>query len=188
MSMGSGGDTSIPETEDEKVSAEIGLERQEYYQNTFVPMENDYITEVQGRNDQSEHVQLSGDVSTEFKSNFSDVASANHNALSAEGIDPSSGMAKGVHQRTAIDQGASGSDATNRAQVELQDSYVGGLQQVVAMGEGQSTEAQQGLQDIANTSAQVATEKANLNRYESNGNKSLAAFGTGVVAESVGGG
>ncbi len=188
MSMGGGGDTDIPETEEQKVSAEIALDRYNYYERTFVPMENDYIKDVQSRNDESEHVRLAGDVSTEFKSNFDNTAQANHKALSAEGIDPSSGMAQSVHQKTATDQAVVGSDATNRAQVELQDSYVGGLQNVVAMGEGQATEAQQGLQDIANTSAQVAADKAQLNRYESNGNKSLVAFGAGAAAESVGGG
>lgn len=187
MSMG-GGDSSIEETEEQKVSAEIGRDSYKYYQRTFVPVENQYIDDVRGRNDTSEHNRLAGDVSTEFKSKFNKVNEGNHRALSAEGVDPSSGMAEGVHLSTATDQAVTQTDALNRSQVELQDSYVGGLQNVVAMGEGQATQTQQGLQDIANTSGQIAADKAQQNRYEANDNKGLAAFGAGVAAESFSGG
>ncbi|MBO9492215.1 hypothetical protein J7384_17775 [Endozoicomonas sp. G2_1] len=180
-----GSDTPDRETEDDKVAAEIANERYQYYQDRLVPVQNEYIADVRSLNDDSQYERVAGDTNAEFTQAFSSINDENHRALSSQGIDPNSGQAINVHSSTAAQQGQNQADAINRGQVDNQNSYVGGLQNIVALGEGQATSAQQGLQDIAANSAEVAANAAANNSYNRQQNNELASTGFGFAAETL---
>lgn len=185
MSSMGGGGGGVEETEQQRADARVARSRYDYFEETFKPFENDYIAGVQKRNSEQSHVNLENEVRAGFDSEFSAINKANDSALAEGGFDPNSGKSMGVAIDTANQHGSSSADAVNRAQVELQDSYVGGLQNVTAIGEGQAATAQKGFGDIASDSARVASNKARNSLYSNNENQTLAGVAVGAGTQML---
>lgn len=90
--------------------------------------------------------------------------------LAASGVDPSSGKFTATLSSLATDQALAQGDTVNRAQVNEQDKYVVGKQDVVAVGAGQKAEGLAGMEDTARLSLQNATNDAyaDFNRRSAN--------------------
>ena len=170
MGGGGGGDAEIKETEDQKAAAQIAAEQWKIYQSQYVPAEKQYIQQALSRNDASQYAKVAGQAANANTLAYSPVAQAVAGQFAAKGIDPTSGRYQTGMHRAYLDMAKSGADTVNRAQVSNQDTYIQGLQNVTALGQGQATNAVAGFNDIAAQSGSYASQNAqnSYQRYSDN--------------------
>lgn len=183
--MGGKSSGEIKETYDQKVAADVAAKQWALYQDMYVPVENQYISNVQGQNAEAKYSAVSGAANASVASAVSDAQRQNIAALVASGADPSSGR---FLSKTA-DLGAKGAaltgDTKSRAQYSQQSSYLQGMGNVVALGQGQATSATAGFNDIAQNSAEYASSKAQSDLNSSAGNQYLAGTVAGFGAQQA---
>lgn len=155
-----GGDSKIEETEQQKALAEVSMKEWQYYLDKYRPFENAYMSDVERMNTTQQYNQVAGLAAVPVESEFSGAVADTARAMTASGINPNSGAFKG--QMDSLDRRKSmvKADSMSQAQLGQQNRYVGGIQNIVRMGQGQSTEAVQGFGDMANMSGQKAQNDA----------------------------
>ena len=157
---GGGGDTSIDDTQDQKELARIALERWQRYQETYVPAENRFISEVTNYSTPQRMEQVGGMGNVAVQQSYTSGFENQTRGMLESGVNPSSGQfASAVGDYANAFQMAS-SDNVNRSQQGVQDAQVAGLQSAVAMGQGASASAMEGLTAAAGYSAQAAETRA----------------------------
>lgn len=179
-----GGDTSIDDTEDQKALANVALNKYNRYQTTFKPIEDDYIGKVTTSNnaDNRQRAQNIGAVNTE--SEFADKLKQEVQPAIGAGVDVGSGAAVNAINANELQKGEARANNTSMSQQAVQDSEIQGYQQVVGMGNGQATEAINGMSAIASESAAKAQQDAQ-NDFQKDASQSQAiggAIGYGVGA------
>jgi hypothetical protein len=155
-----GGDNSIDDTEDQKALAEVAAQRWERYQTTFVPAENAYIQEAVNYDKQSRMDQVTGQAASSSMQASSAQANQNSDALSAAGIDPSSGAWGEAISQGSANAAKAQSTVVNQTGQALQDRKVAGMKNVVAIGNGQASDTIAGMGDIATSSAKAAMDRS----------------------------
>ncbi|MBF4365946.1 hypothetical protein, partial [Vibrio anguillarum] len=119
-----------------------------------------------------------------YQSEYGKAREATAEYLTASGSDPSSGKFKATLSSLATDQTLAEGDTVNRAQVNEQDKYVVGKQDVVALGAGQKAEGLAGMEETARLSLKKAAEDAatSFNRRSGNAQAvgTLAGIGTSM--------
>jgi len=143
MSGGGGGD-EIEETAEEKELAQLASERWAEYRDTFRPLENQYMGEVDELGEQGAMAQVTGQAATNVQQ-----------GTEMRGINPNTGM---PNQGAAFGQARA--QATSNAGLGLQEQHKRGLQSVIQIGQGQSAKSLQGLSDVAGQAAQEAQQDA----------------------------
>lgn len=181
--MGSkGGSSEVKETSQEKAAAEVANKQWNLYQSELKPFENMFDEKVQGLNDDEKYAGIAGDTNLQYQQQFGKARQDAAQALSSQGVDPSSGKFKGVMDQLTQDQVAGQIDTTNRGQISQQDKFVGGLQDVTALGAGQKAEALAGFQSIANASGQKARQDAQTALANQQATQGLIGAGLGAAA------
>jgi hypothetical protein len=176
--MGGGGE--VEETEYEKAQAEVALKRMADYQNDFKPYEDKFMEEVSGLNSAAKY-ERAGELATNpLAKAFADQAVNIQEGMNATGVNPNSGKAKSVRSAITSAQAGSEVDVGSRANNTQQDNYVTGLQNVTAMGQGQTGDAMNGLSDIAQMGQNNAINEAQDNI--SNQNNIRSGLGAAVGA------
>lgn len=158
--MGKGGSNEVKETENEKAAAQVASQQWDLYQNELQPYENLFMDKVDALNNEQKYTDIANDTNLGYQAEFGKARQDTATQLAASGVDPSSGKFQGTLDNITSDQVAGQIDTTNRAQSTQADKYVGGLQDVVAMGAGQKADALSGFNSIANTSMQKAQSDA----------------------------
>lgn len=158
--MGGGGDNSIDETEAEKAQAEIALKRWGDYDSIFKPFENEYMEEVEGMNSEAQMNRASDLALNPLAKTFAQEGANIQRNFNASGVNPNSGKAKTSKSMIADAQASAEVDSTSRTTSTQQDNYVAGMQNIVAMGQGQATSAIMGMGDVASTAQTYATDSA----------------------------
>jgi hypothetical protein len=158
--MGKGGSNEVKETENEKAAAQVASQQWDLYQNELRPYENLFMDKVDALNNEQKYADIANDTNLGYQAEFGKARQDTATQLAARGVDPSSGKFQGTLDNITSDQVAGQIDTTNRAQSTQADKYVGGLQDVVAMGAGQKADALSGFNSIANTSMQKAQSDA----------------------------
>lgn len=119
-----------------------------------------------------------------YQSEYGKAREAATENLVASGVDPSSGTFKATLSRLSTDQTVAQGDTVNRAQVNEQDKYVVGKQDIVALGAGQKAEGLAGMEETARLSLKKATSDAAtaFNRPSANAQAvgTLAGIGTSM--------
>ena len=98
------------------------------------------------------------------------------------GLNPNSGRSVGAQADLAASVGAAGGDTMARAQFEQKGQKIAGLSSVAAIGQGQSSQAQAGLNTVANQAAQDAQAAAFTSFNRKSANLQLAGAAMGAVA------
>jgi hypothetical protein len=101
------------------------------------------------------------------------------------GLNPNSGRSIGAQGDLAASVGAAGGDTMARAQFEQKGQKIAGLSSVAAIGQGQSSQAQAGLNTVANQAAQDAQAAAFSSFNRKSANLQLAGAAMGAVAGGV---
>lgn len=181
-----GGSTEVKETSQELAAAEIAGKNWALYKEDLRPMENLFMDKVDNMNNESKYDDAAGTVNLGYQQEFGKARQQAATELAAGGVDPSSGKFQGTLQTLQSDQVAGQIDTTNRAQTSQQDKYVAGLQDVVAMGAGQKSDALSGYSNIANQSLSKATSDAQKSLSDRQAVGQLVGAVGGVAARSDG--
>ena len=174
--MGGGGSTKIKDSASQKALASIAAQRFNLYQQYYVPLENQYMSDVFAMKSPSAFKDVEGFVSAVQQPEFQAGRRQMQQRAFAMGADPTSGQyqaaASAMNQAQAAGMGRGTAEALS-GQV---DRYYQGMQNIVAMGQGQAGGAMAGLGDVAALAQQRSRSIAqqNLGRYTSG----LGALGT----------
>lgn len=180
--MGGGGDNKIEETEQQKALAEVSMKEWNNYLEKYRPFENAYMADVERMNTAQQYDQVAGLAAVPVESEFSNAVVDTSRAMIGGGINPNSGLFKGELDKLDRRKAEVKADSMNQAQLGQQNRYVGGIQNIVRMGQGQATEAIQGFGDVASMSGQKAYNDARNALSNRNDN---AQIGGQVVGAGV---
>lgn len=180
-----GGDPSIDDTEDQKEVARIAGERWDSYIETFVPAENEYINEMLNYDNPQRMEQMSGVAAAGTESAYTEAIMDETKRIKAGGVNPNSGAFNEAIDSYATDSAEARTNNTTRTQQAIQDQKVTGMKNVVAMGNGQATEAISGMNQIAADSADEAIDRATKDFSERQNNFEAAGRLTGTVAHAI---
>lgn len=147
MSFGKG--PKVVEGEDARALAEVAVKRYNRYQQVFVPLENQYISEVFQAREQPAYEMAGAVASAPYAREFAGANRQLEGGLFGRGIDPSSGAfqntSAALRRAAAVSQGM----GVAGAKVANTDRFYSGLRSIIAMGQGQASDAMKGLGDIA---------------------------------------
>lgn len=180
-----GGSGQIKETEDQKALAKIAADRFKRYQEIYKPVENQYMQEVQKFNEPVRQTQASNKAVADTQSVFGKAIADEVNQRTAQsGANINSGAVQSAINTGATKEAIASADNVNRSQQATQDAYVGGLQSIVGMGNGQASEAIQGMGDIAAASNQKAMNAAVSSHNDRSATRSAIGAGIGAATET----
>lgn len=180
MSGGGGGSGRVKETPEERVLAQIALERWNDYQTRFLPLENRLFGEV--RSTEGEYAQASGFANAASAQAFDRNEPMIRKALFGSGARAGSGQFMDALSEQAANEVLSEGMNQVDTQQGVADQEVRGLQNVAALGRGQAGTAQalqSGAASQAGRQAQVDAQislQNGLNRQQGLG--TVAGIGT----------
>jgi hypothetical protein len=167
---GGGGDAEVKDTPEQRYAAQVAAEKWNYAQQALAPLENKYMEDVDKIDSAENSAYLRGVTNQASQQNLSKGLSQVDGQLAQGGINPNSGRFVATQGDFTEQQAAQGGETMGRAAFQQEAEKIKGLQNVVAIGSGQSTSAQNGLNDIASASAADARadETSNYNRRSAN--------------------
>ena len=186
--MSLGGGDGVEETPYEQETARIAQIKFDYLRPQLNEAEDMYIERVQEMNTAGEFEQVGGDVQTAVNAEFGKAGGTLTSSMARGGVDPSSGKFGSTLKNFADDHGTASSDAVNRSQSAQQDRAMTSLGNVVAMGEGQSAQAIDGMFEVASNSAGYARQKASESLQRNENKNATLGFVAGAGYEMGGGG
>ncbi|WP_213132691.1 hypothetical protein [Citrobacter sp. FP75] len=160
MIMGGGGSVEVKETETQKAQAEVAESMWELYQQELAPYEDVFIQDVNKMNNPLAYQKAAGDTNMSYSSQFSDARDNAANSLTSAGVNPSSGKFGTTQNSLTRQQAFQENDAINQAQSSQADQYVGGLEDALAIGSGESTQNMSALDSLSNASNKAAISDA----------------------------
>lgn len=167
---GGGGDNDIKDTPEQRYAAEVAAEKWNFAQDQLAPLENEYMARVDDMDSSGRMSYIGGRVNQATMAQQSDLSQQAGQQMGLAGIDPSSGRWQGTMADATQAVASGGGDTLGRAQFEQGKQKVAGLQNIVAIGSGESTQAQAGLSDLASTAAADSRAKSvdSFNRKQAN--------------------
>jgi hypothetical protein len=173
-----GGGNTIDESPHAVALAEIAQEKWDYYQDTFVPLENEFMAQVDAMDSEANYDKAMGMGVSEFDIQYEPQIDNKMEELRSAGAAPGSGRAimaeANMRSEGAGTQGMVGANAASAQK----DKYIKGVENVVGIGEGQSTTAMQGMSDMVRMGTDRAKQDAFNEWNETSATRS--AFGTGA--------
>lgn len=168
-----GGSSKGPkQSEAEKMLGKLAVEKWNDSQSRFRPIENQYIEDVQMTD--SDYSQARGQAHTSVQQNFSEAEKGLADNIFMSGLDPSDSSFVKAIDGLGIDKGLSMGAGVNEANTAVQKKNIAGLQSVVALGQGQSSNAVQGMSDIAMDSTRKAIDRSRASHNERQAGLNLA--------------
>lgn len=182
MCGGGGGSTTIKDTASQKALASIAAKRFNLYQQYYVPLENQFISDVYSLIEPESFKSVEGFVNAVQQPQFQNARRNMQSAAFAQGADPTSGRYQAAASAMQTAQARGMSAGTTEALSGQVDRYYQGMQNIVAMGQGQAGQAMAGLGDVANLAQQRATAEAKTSFSNYLGRQQLigSAVGAGV--------
>lgn len=156
--MSKGGSNGPSQTPEEAELGKIAIERWNDYQTRFKPIENQFIEDVQA--DASDYDAARGATTTAVQQNFGQAEDALKDNIFATGIDPSSSEFMDSLKGLSLDRALSGGTGLNETDLAVDNQHLQGLQTVVAMGQGQATDALDGYGNIAANATRDAIDRS----------------------------
>lgn len=158
--MGGGGSVEVEETETQKAQAEVAESMWELYQQKLAPYEDVFIQDVNKMNNPLAYQKAAGDTNMSYSSQFSDARDNAANSLTSAGVNPNSGKFGTTQNSLTRQQAFQENDAINQAQSSQADQYVGGLEDALAIGSGESAQNMSALDSLSNASNKAAISDA----------------------------
>lgn len=178
--MGKG--SKVDETEQERALAEIAAQRFNRYKEVFAPLEDQYIQQVFDVRDQSNYETAGGIAAAQFQKEFQTGQDKLTDQMIQQGVDPSSGAfqenSAALRRAQAVGQGL----GVSGAKVANTDRFYQGLRGVMAIGQGQSADAIEGMAGLARQSQERATASAESAFNRSSAVRSGVSAGLGYAA------
>jgi hypothetical protein len=172
-----GSDSQVPESPEQIAEANVFQQKYADYQRRWQPV----VQFFQQRVDQSQQPTrafLGGEGVTDVRGQFSNAGQRMSMALRDAGVETGSGRdVFGLRKFANYEASATGG-AVTAADASADKSYLEGLQQIMAIGQGQQATASTSLSDLANLGGEVTA--ANANASAANAEGLGQAIGTGV--------
>ena len=147
--MGGGGSTQIKDTKAQKTLASIAAQRFNLYQQYYIPLENQFMTDVFAMKSDGAFNDVEGFVNALQQPQFQAARKNMENKAFAMGADPTSGQYQATAAKMQEAQAQGMGRGTAEALSGQVDRYYQGMQNIVAMGQGQAGQAMAGLGDVA---------------------------------------
>lgn len=180
MSFGGGG--SVKQTEQAKKMAEISAKRFNRYQQVYVPLENQFIRDALQLRNKENYNKASAIAAAATAQPFDRARRQAEMDMFSGGINPNSGRGRSASLAEAEARGL-GSIVAG-ANIKTTDRYMGGLESVIAMGQGQAGSAIQGMSEIARNAEQAAADKAKAAYQSTQGYNEALGTGVGIVGQT----
>lgn len=184
---GGGGGGQVQETEYERAYAEVARKKLDLYNQEYKPFVDQFIASADELATVGAADFVQGAAATATGAEFDRAAQTAETNLQQSGMNPNSGGYKARMSGLRDVQGAATGENVARASNELIDQYAGTLQNISAVGRGESASAQTGLSDVAQLSASKARADAMEKLADSQAMKSTVAMGLGAAAGMYGG-
>ena len=187
---GGGGPAQIKDTVAQKKLAELAAKRFNLYQKYFVPIENQYISDVFSLGDDSAFESVDSFINALQQPEYQATRKGIEAEAFARGMDPTSGQYTGAISNLSTSSARSGALGAAEAMSGQVDRKYQGIQNVVQMGQGQSGQAIAGLGDVATLALERAKSEGKTAAADYLGRQQLigTAAGTGVGLFMQGGG
>lgn len=182
MSGGGDSDNTIKDTPEQRYAAQVAAEKWNFAQSALAPLEDQYMANVEDMDSAGRMGYIRGQANQASMDNLSQGLQQVNAQLGQAGINPNSGRWVGTQADFAEQNAQQGGETMGRAQFQQEAEQVKGLQNIVAMGSGESTQAQAGLSDIAATSAADARSDATNNFNRRSANLQLLGAAAGAAA------
>ena len=178
--MSSSGDDKVKDSEDQKALARIAAEKMQFFDEELAPLQELYFQRNAEAKSPGQKSYLTGRVNQATEQAFGNAANRIRRQSINSRVDPDSGAFKADVANSDINKARSSGESQALAEVTQDDEYVSGLTNVLALGSGKSTEAQEGINRIAQYSQQKAVQDASDN-FQSNQDR-LAIAGSAAGA------
>lgn len=171
--MSGGGKKSknkVKDTPEQRFAAQVAAEKWNFAQETLAPLEQQYMDNVGDMDSAGRMSYIRGQANQGSMDSQSQGLQQINSQLGQAGINPNSGRWQSTQADWSEQNAQQGGETMGRGQFQQSAEKIRGLQNVVAMGAGQSTQAQHGLNAIAATSAADARNSSanNFNRRSAN--------------------
>lgn len=153
-----GGPDTPEQTPEERALGEIAIERWNDYQNRFVPIEDQYIEDVQKT--ESDFEDARGKTTAAVNMAFDGAEEKVKDNLIASGVAPDSGQFIKAMDGITEDRGLSLGTGLNESDIAVDTQHLKGLQSVVQMGQGQAGDALDGMGSVAADATRDAIDRA----------------------------
>lgn len=157
---GGGGSVTVQETEAEKAQAEVAESMWTLYQQKLAPYEDVFIQDVEKMNNPLAYQKVAGDTNMSYSSQFGDARDSADNSLTSAGVNPNSGKFGSTQNSLTRQQAFLENDAMNQAQSSQADQYVGGLEDALAIGSGESAQNMSALDSLSSAENKSAISDA----------------------------
>jgi len=173
---GGGGSTKIKDTKAQKALASIAAQRFNLYQQYYVPLENQYMSDVFAMKSPAAFENVEGFVNALQQPEFQAGRRQMQQRAFSMGADPTSGQYQAAASQMQQAQAQGMGRGTAEALSGQVDRYYQGMQNIIAMGQGQAGQAMSGLGDVG--ALGLERSKAIASRDMSSYTSGLGAIGT----------
>ena len=182
MCGGGGGPATIADTAAQKKLAELAAKRFNLYQQYFVPLENQYISDIFNLGDSASFESVDAFVNAIQQPEYQATRKGVEAEAFARGMDPTSGQYRGAVSNVLTASGKGGALGAAEALSGQVDRKYQGMQNVIQMGQGQSGKAIAGLGDVATLALERAKSEGKTAAADYLGKQQLlgTAVGTGL--------
>lgn len=163
-------DNTVKDTPEQRYAAQVAAEKWNFAQSTLAPLEDQYMANVEDMDSEGRMSYIRGRANQASMGGMSQGLQQVNAQLGQAGINPNSGRWTGTQADFAEQSAQQGGETMGRAQFQQRAEKIKGMQNIVAMGAGESAQAQAGLSDIASASASDARNQAtnSFNRRSAN--------------------
>ena len=184
MSGGGGkkSDNTVKDTPEQRHAAQVAAEKWNFAQQTLAPLEDQYMANVEDMDSSSRMSYIRGRTNQSSMAGLSQGLQQVDAQLGQAGVNPNSGRWQGTQADMAERSAQQGGETMGRAQFQQSGEKIRGMQNIVAMGSGEATQAQAGLSDIASASARDARNDATNSFNRRSANLQLLGTAAGAAA------
>lgn len=179
---GGGGSTEVPETAAERALAEVSAGKWDIYQKQFVPMENQYMSEVDAMGSSGSQTSVANMALNKARESTLGLQADYNQQMFSKGIDPSQGVYQGKSRVLNNAIAKTQQNAYNQGLMAAKNAHIQGIGNVVAMGSGQDTAAFNGMSNLAVTAADNAIKDSQRSFEKFNADQQLKGQVIGAAA------
>lgn len=174
-----GGDNDIPETEEERELARVGIDKWNDYADNYVPLENEFIRRIEVTD--QERIQHQGAVTAGVNSAFNDARTNVIEQTTNSGAKPGSGRFDAALERVMKKHGRSLGYANTDANNDMNEQQVRGLESAISIGRGKEADSMRGMSELASDAHQQAVNDAETAATRREGNSHAIGVGIGAM-------
>lgn len=173
-----GGENKPKETAEERELGRIAIERWNDYQSRFVPVEDQYIADVQKTEGDFDFARRSTNAGVQ--QSFDGAEDGLRSALTSRGVTPDSGQFRKAMAGVSTDRATSVGTGLNEADLAVDTEHLRGLQSVVQIGQGQAMDALDGMGNVAANATRDSIDRANRSFENRQAGLHLAGTAAGI--------